>query len=113
MVFPFLVIKTTYIAAKLSFWLAEITSITTVGSWDSSHKLLENFKIAQTASSHTGFEEGGGGREGKPILKIPVATRRLEGLGQTLTNGPDTSLSEPIPGGLRTSSHVQALLNLD
>lgn len=88
-----------------------------MGSWDSSHKLWENFEIAQTASSHTGFEEpGGGGRggqRGKPILKIPMATRRLEGLGQTLTNGPDTSLSEPIPGGLRTSSHVQALLNPD
>lgn len=31
-----------------------------MGSWDSNHKLLENFKIAQTASSHTGFEEPGG-----------------------------------------------------
>lgn len=82
-----------------------------MGSWDSSHKLLENFKIAQTASSHTGFEEPGGG--GEPILNIPMATRRFEGLGQTLTNGPDTSLSEPIPGGLRTSTHVQALLNQD
>lgn len=73
-----------------------------MGSWDSSHKLLESFKIAQTASSCACSEEPGG----KPILKIPVATRRLEGLGQTLTNGPDRSLSEPIPGGLRKSSHL-------